>query len=489
MADTGAQAARFGRASSPRRAQLPWSVLVGRTVLGALLSAGLTFATVTAAQAEPVGAPSAGEVAAAKQRADDKAVEVARIRGQLVAADAAARTAHDNAESAAEDYNQAQAELEMAKAATAKAKKAADAATVDVGKRRDLAGRFAAASYQGNSELSSVSSLFSATGPQSLLEAAATRTMVDTTLSNAYDSYRAGLAMAKVSKDQADQAEAAQAKATKTLESAYNRAKSAAAKAEATAVAVAKRKGDLVAELARLDGISVALASQRQKALEAERRRIAEAAARKKAEEARLAAEAAQKRAEAAHRRAEVERLRKAEEQRRRTEEQRRRDEEQRQRDQDNQPDPVPQQRDDPEPLPPIGNIPSGGDVTAAQVEHAISYAEDQLGEPYVMGGAGPSVWDCSGLVLKAFGSVGIDYFHGARMQYWTSKPIGFGEIKRGDLLFWSTAHGPPGTIHHVAIYLGDGMLINAPHTGDVVRIVSIGYMGIPDYFARPQNS
>jgi cell wall-associated NlpC family hydrolase len=450
-------------------------VRVGRIALGALLTAGLTLATVSAAQADPPGAPSAGDVAAAKQRADDKAGEVARIRGDLLAADAAARSAQDTAESAAEDYNQAQAELSMAQAATAKARKASDAATADVAKRRDLAGRFAAASYQGNSELSSVSSLFSADGPESLLEAAATRTMVDTTLSNAYDSYRASLAMARVAKDQADAAEATQAKATKAAASALARAKTAAATAEATAVSVAQRKSVLVAELARLDNISVALARKRQRALEAERRRIAEAAARKKAEDARKAAEAAQRRAEA-------ERLRKAEEQRRRDEAER-----QRQRDQNNQNDPVPPPRDDPPPLPP-GNIPTGGDPTDIQVEHAISYAEDQLGEPYVMGGAGPSVWDCSGLVMKAFGSVGINYYHGARMQYWTSKPIGFGEIKRGDLLFWSTNHGPPGTIHHVAIYLGNGMLINAPHTGDVVRIVSIGYMGIPDYFARPQN-
>jgi cell wall-associated NlpC family hydrolase len=305
--------------------------------------------------------------------------------------------------------------------------------------------------------------------------------MVDTTLSNAYDSYRAALAMARVAKDQAADAQATQEKATKAMQSAFARAQTAAAKAQATAVAVAQRKTALVAELARLDGVSIALARKRQQALEAERRRKAEVAARKKAEEARKAAEAA-------HKRAEAERLRKAEEQRRRDEEQRQREQEQRdqdQRDQDQQNQPVPQS--DPAPLPP-GNIPSGGDPSDSQVEHAISYAEDQLGEPYVMGGAGPSVWDCSGLTMKAFGSVGIEMYHGARMQYRTSKPIGFGEIERGDLLFWSTAHGPPGTIHHVAIYLGNGMLINAPHTGDVVRIVSIGYMGIPDYFARPQN-
>ena len=444
--------------------------------MGALLTAGLTLTTVTAAQGDPPGAPSAREVAAAKARAADKAGEVARIRGDLLAADAAARTAHNTAESAAEDYLESKAELAMAEAATAKARKAAKAATSDVAKRRDLAGRFAAASYQGNSELSSVSSLFSADGPQSLLEAASTRTMVDTTLSNAYDSYRASLAMARVAKQQADDAEAAQAKATKAMKSAFAKAKAAAARAEATAASVAQRKNALVAELAHLDGISVALAKKRQEALEAERRRKAEEAARKKAEEARKAAEEA-------HQRAEEARLRKAEEQRRRDEAQRDRD---RQREEDRQDDPAPQ-RDDPDPVPP-GNIPSGGDPSASQVERAIGYAEDQLGEPYVMGGAGPSVWDCSGLVMKAFGSVGISMYHGARMQYWNSKPIGFGEIRRGDLLFWSTNHGPPGTIHHVAIYLGDGMLINAPNSGDVVRIVSIGYMGIPDFFARPQN-
>ncbi|QHC57647.1 C40 family peptidase [Rathayibacter sp. VKM Ac-2760] len=110
------------------------------------------------------------------------------------------------------------------------------------------------------------------------------------------------------------------------------------------------------------------------------------------------------------------------------------------------------------------------------QVETAISYAMAQLGERYVLGGMGPDVWDCSGLTKQSYASAG-EYIgtHSATNQYNTmaneGKLVPYGQRQRGDLLFWSDS---PGDYYHVAIYLGDGQMIEAPNPNSPVRVHSI---------------
>lgn len=113
-------------------------------------------------------------------------------------------------------------------------------------------------------------------------------------------------------------------------------------------------------------------------------------------------------------------------------------------------------------------------------VERAISYAYAQRGEPYVLGGAGPSVWDCSGLTMMAYRYAGINIGgHGSSYQYYVMQSRGllvsYSQRQRGDLLFWSDGR----SIYHVAIYLGGGMMIAAPKSGDVVKVEPVwGYGG-----------
>ncbi|QHC61693.1 NlpC/P60 family protein [Rathayibacter festucae] len=110
------------------------------------------------------------------------------------------------------------------------------------------------------------------------------------------------------------------------------------------------------------------------------------------------------------------------------------------------------------------------------QVETAISYAMAQLGERYVLGGMGPDVWDCSGLTKQSYASAG-EYIgtHSATNQYNTmaneGKLVPYSQRQRGDLLFWSDS---PGDYYHVAIYLGDGQMIEAPNPNSPVRVHSI---------------
>jgi cell wall-associated NlpC family hydrolase len=112
----------------------------------------------------------------------------------------------------------------------------------------------------------------------------------------------------------------------------------------------------------------------------------------------------------------------------------------------------------------------------------AIAAAQTQLGKPYVYGGSGPDVWDCSGLTQWAYRQAGVNLPRTAAQQYLavpTKVPLG--QLEPGDLLFWATDTANPATIHHVAVYLGAGQMLAAPHTGTVVRIQPVyltGYFG-----------
>jgi cell wall-associated NlpC family hydrolase len=113
-------------------------------------------------------------------------------------------------------------------------------------------------------------------------------------------------------------------------------------------------------------------------------------------------------------------------------------------------------------------------------VERAIAFAKAQLGEPYVLGGAGPDTWDCSGLVMMSFRAAGIDVgAHWVPSQYDTMAARGllvpYSQRQRGDILFWSDGAGG---IYHDAIYLGGGMMIAAPTWGDVVKIQPVWGQG-----------
>ena len=114
----------------------------------------------------------------------------------------------------------------------------------------------------------------------------------------------------------------------------------------------------------------------------------------------------------------------------------------------------------------------------ASQIEAVIARAQSMIGTPYVWGGGdanGPTTgvdggtvagFDCSGLVLYAFAAAGVALPHYTGYQYQRGTHVPASEAQRGDLLFWG-----PGGNQHVAIYLGDGTMIEAPRSGQNVRI------------------
>jgi cell wall-associated NlpC family hydrolase len=107
--------------------------------------------------------------------------------------------------------------------------------------------------------------------------------------------------------------------------------------------------------------------------------------------------------------------------------------------------------------------------TAAAQV--AVDTALAQLGDPYVWAGAGPNAFDCSGLTQFAYAAAGIRLPHSSRMQSTVGTPVARANLQPGDLVFF---YSPVG---HVGIYIGNGLMVHAPTTGSVVKIVSVDAM------------
>ncbi len=136
----------------------------------------------------------------------------------------------------------------------------------------------------------------------------------------------------------------------------------------------------------------------------------------------------------------------------------------------------------------------SVGEPDWAQVETTIAFASEQLGERYVLGGAGPNVWDCSGITMKSYAAAGVYIgWHSATAQYnvlaGQKKLVPFQNAQRGDLIWWSTESAFSGDKYHVAIYLGDGMMLEAPNPARTVRIVPVRYGELWPYAGRPTAS
>jgi cell wall-associated NlpC family hydrolase len=113
-----------------------------------------------------------------------------------------------------------------------------------------------------------------------------------------------------------------------------------------------------------------------------------------------------------------------------------------------------------------------GPGLTRAEVIAFLSAAESRLGLPYVWGGNGPGVFDCSGLVKWSLAQAGVVMPRVAADQARTGPQVPLSRLQAGDLLFYHTDPTAPGYISHVAIYVGDGEMIQAPQPGLDVEIV-----------------
>ncbi|GAA1551055.1 hypothetical protein GCM10009804_04540 [Kribbella hippodromi] len=449
-------------------------------VLAICLAAAMAVPTLPAeaTKPKPPVIPSKAAVERAKQAADSKAGQVAAIEKQLAAANARLEQLGLQSGIADEAYNGAVYRLQQAKAEAAAAAARATEAQKTLTAQRQQIGRFAAASYQGGGEVAKIAPLFTANGPQELLDSAGAARSVSAAMQGSYLRFSATQVMTNLFKVQADQAVVKVKKATDEAAKAKQAAENAEAAQASAVTAIGVQRTQSIAQLAVLQSVSVQVAAQRQRGLEELARQRAAALAAKKAAElkARIAAkEAAERRAAAAERAREQQEAREQAKQ--------------------NHGKKNPPKRHKPS-APSDGgdNGGSGGNGGNGGSSHgsrsgaqsAIRFALKQIGDMYLWGATGPSRWDCSGLTMGAWAHAGVDLPHYSAAQYEQIQHIQEDDLRPGDLIFWATNPSDPATIHHVALYIGNGQMVHAPRTGKPVQIDSVYYWIPPNFFGRP---
>ncbi|GAB3743221.1 NlpC/P60 family protein [Amycolatopsis oliviviridis] len=432
------------------------------TTIGALGIALLLGVTGTAiAVPPPPPNPSDSEINSSKAEANAKAGDVGRLTNQLAQAESKLAQLNDDVELKMEEANKARVDAETAQDEAAQADREAqsartesDAAQATIDKARADLDKFAAASFQQGSTIGSVWAYLTANSPKELLGRAQMLDAVGGSRLNALDTMK----RAQTDKSNKD------ATARKKLEIAQERKRAAeAAKHEAdNAQSAAQHAQDTQAtqnEKLEADKTNVEKqlfeAQQKVSGLQGQRQRYEDWKAQKAREDeerARQAALAASRPSQGGGGR--------------------------------------PSSR-------PVQSAPAG-----ASVEAAVQRALSQLGLPYAWGGgntSGPTRgirdggvadrygdymkigFDCSGLMIYAFAGVrALPHYSG--YQYNAGRKVPLSQMRRGDMLFWG---GSARGIHHVAMYLGNGQMVEAPQSGLRVRVAPVRYGGIMPYATR----
>jgi len=127
----------------------------------------------------------------------------------------------------------------------------------------------------------------------------------------------------------------------------------------------------------------------------------------------------------------------------------------------------------------PVANI-TPAPAKSQSAGTAVSAAMSQRGKPYVWGAAGPDAYDCSGLTMWAWGQAGVSLPHQSAEQQAMLPAVDRSQLQPGDLVFF----GSPA--YHVGMYIGNGMFVQAPTSGDVVKVSSLGSMSDYSGAGRP---
>jgi peptidoglycan DL-endopeptidase RipA len=401
----------------------------------------LGSAGVAPAASPPPRNPSDAQIDASRAQARDAAARVGELTNELAEADAALADLDDRVEAAMENANRALVDQRSADQAARQAADGAGAARTEA----DAAGRaidqargrvddFIAGSYRQGSTIGSITAFIGARSPEDLLARAQLLNAVGTDQLDGLDTLRRAQ-VDKANKDSAARlASQRAAAAAATAEQAARDATAARDTAIQERSAARARAGDLAArraEVARqLDD-----AQSRVDGLQAQRRQYQQWLA-------------------ASH-------------------------------DDDG-----------------AGSLPAFGPLPAGSASVVINRALSQLGVPYAWGGGnadGPTLgihdggvadefgdfdkvgFDCSGLMVYAFAGAGIALPHYSGYQYQAGRHVSLSDAAPGDMLFWGGDEG----VHHVALYLGGGRMIEAPESGLAVRVTSVRYGGIMPFATR----
>jgi cell wall-associated NlpC family hydrolase len=427
-----------------------------RGLAGAALVAAVSLQLVVVPRAgalpPPPPDPSDGTITAAQAQANAKAGQVGRITGELSAAQSALQNLSDQVELKEEDANKALVDLQAAQDAATAAQHSADAARISAsaaGKAVDglraKVDAFAAGSFEQGSELGSVAAYFGATSPKDLL----LRQELLNDIGGSELDILNQMQEARVQQANADSAARAALLVAQEKQAAAQAAKRQAD--EAIAVAVTAQRGEQ-AQASQLQAAQNSLQAQLAAAqanvsgLRAQRTQYQKWLAEKQASDAAAAASASRGHASG-------------------------------------------------------GGSGGGGRpisvAGAGSVAVVLRRALSAIGIMYAWGGGnadGPTLgvhgegdpygdyakigFDCSGLMVYAFAGAGVSLAHYAAYQYNEGRHVPLSRMQPGDMLFYST-DGSVAGIHHVTLYIGGGMMVEAYESGMPVRVTTVRYGGL----------
>ena len=441
-------------------------------------------------------APSEEEIAAAKAAEEAASMSVAEIEVKLAEVNATAATATQNAQIAGEDLNEAQIALNAATATANKASADADAAEAAFQEGKQQIASVAQATYRnGGGSLDAIAPYLDADG----LRGVETKQVGINSFSSSAEAKMQNVAaleqVAKVTRDAANTALDNQKKATDEVQARTDAANKAATDAQTQANIVAAQRDAYVKELATKQNTTVDLINQREASLAAERTAAERAAAEQAS--AAVAAADSQRRADtpapAADATPEAPASSPAPDASAAPAEEAPApapaEEAPAPAPAEEAPAPAPAEEapapapapaeEEPAPAPayeePVYEEPDDEEPSYSYggASTAIATAMTYLGVPYVWGGESYGGVDCSGLTMLAWESAGVDLPHLSRAQYGYGTHVSLGDMEAGDLIFWSS-DGTQSGIYHVALYLGDGEMIEAPTFGVPVRVTGV---------------
>lgn len=438
--------------------------------------------------------PSQDDINKSKQKEASTSASIASLEARLATLKANTENATMKAQIATEDYLQSLDALNKAKAATAAARAKATAATKQTHQARKSLSDVVVQTYQdGGNPFDIVSPYL--TG-RSLGDIASQKAALDRAGENTdakLQKVQALQSVATTMEGIAAQKESAQRTATQKTEATKNAAQAAANAAQAAQSEATSQRANLISQLAAQRNTTVALETQRQEQLEQAEQNRKNEEARKQAQQAAAQAKAKEEQ--------EKQNEAKAKETASPTPAQPEPSQTAAPEPQPSQttapepapspsetsqpapapepePAPAPTPEPDPEPEPDPTPAPSGG------ADVAIAKAYTFIGVDYVWGGESYSGVDCSGLAMLSWAAAGVSLTHSSRAQYWEGTHVSLDSAQPGDLIFWSS-DGSAGSIYHVAIYLGNDQMIEAPTFGVPVRVTGVRYSGIMPYAVR----
>jgi cell wall-associated NlpC family hydrolase len=440
-------------------------ILALRALGAAVLALGLVIPWGPTADANPpADPPSAEEAQAARDAVAAGALSVRQAEAALGTLRTELAAAQVRVQVAAADYAEAQQAVEQAEQEVAAARTdARKAHKGEVAARSGLAEVYRASAR--DADLGSLDIAFQAASVPDMVGRSAVERAVQRKLGGAMAEYQ----QARASSESADARWSAAKKqrdaAAEQARTAFDAAQAAATDLAARTQAAEVQRQALVERLAQLRQTSVEIENEREAARAAAAEAAREAAAKAELErqqEARAeAAAVAPVRTERPGRGS---------------------------ADGGSGPEAEPAPAPAPAPRPAPAGPPTSGVTTGSEGLGigAVAWARTRLGAPYLLGAAGPSAYDCSGLTMMSWASQGVNITRTSRSQYLAVGKVDYGSLRPGDLIFYGSDPSDPASIYHVAMYTGGGMMIEATLPGHPLSENPLRLANAMPYAGRP---